>query len=186
MEQSLFLSRLASIAADSVAARLRDCSFHCKFEHTLHPLAMASTTPQDGSYNKSTLEQEGESETAQLKRLGRQRPESFTSRKQEIAFVFSIVMSQAILEYFVTGFIILIPPVVQALDIPPAAVTWPASAFSLVVSSFLLVFGRVADIYGGFPVYVVGMAWYCVWALVAGFSQNELMLVMCRALQGLG
>ena len=40
--------------------------------------------------------------------------------------------------------------------------------------------------YGGYVVYTGGLAWYVVWSLIAGFSQNELMLVFCRALQGLG
>lgn len=146
---------------------------------------MASTVRIAGNTVKDP-DVEGQSEVARLEQLGRQRPETFQSKWQEFAFVFSIVMSQALTEYFVTGFSILIPPIAEVLDIPAPAVTWPASAFSLVISCFLLVFGRVADIYGGFPVYVAGNAWYCVWALIAGFSQNELMLVVCRALQGLG
>jgi MFS family permease len=40
--------------------------------------------------------------------------------------------------------------------------------------------------YGGFPVYVSGLAWLAIWSLVAGFSTNEIMLNFCRALQGLG
>lgn len=40
--------------------------------------------------------------------------------------------------------------------------------------------------YGGYPHYVGGMAWLTVWSLIAGFSQNELMMDFCRALQGLG
>lgn len=54
------------------------------------------------------------------------------------------------------------------------------------VSSFLLPFGRLGDIYGGFPIYIAGCAWFCIWSLIAGFAQNELMLDICRALQGLG
>jgi MFS family permease len=95
-------------------------------------------------------------------------------------------MSQVLIEYFVSGFTVLIPSVVKALDIPQEAVTWPASAFSLVISSFLLPFGRLADIYGGYPVYLTGNAWYCAWALITGFSQNEITLDVCRAFQGLG
>ena len=139
---------------------------------------------------KSSLENtariEGESEAARIERLGRQRPQNLGSLWKEIGFVFSIVMSQALTEYFVSGFTILIPTVVTALDIPPAAVTWPASAFSLVVSCCLLPFGRLADMYGGFPVYIAGNVWYCVWSLITGFSQNEIMLDVCRGLQGLG
>ena len=63
---------------------------------------------------------------------------------------------------------------------------WPASAFSLVTAAFLLPFGRLADIYGAYPVYLGGLLWFAAWSLIAGFSQNELMLDFCRALQGLG
>lgn len=40
--------------------------------------------------------------------------------------------------------------------------------------------------YGGYPVYLSGLAWFSLWSLIAGFSQNNLMLDFCRALQGLG
>lgn len=127
-----------------------------------------------------------ECEQARLERLGRQRPEKLASIWKEIGFVFSITMAQVLTEYFVSGFVVLIPTVVEELNIPSSATTWPASAFSLVISSFLLPFGRLADIYGGFPVYVAGCVWCAIWALVAGFAQNELMLDFARALQGLG
>ena len=128
---------------------------------------------------------EDESEAARLERLGRQRPEGLT-RWQEIGFVFSVVMSQALSEIFINGFTILIPFAVKDLDIPPQSVTWPTSAFTVVVSGFMLPFGRLADIYGGFPVYIAGIAWLTIMALVISFSQNEIMLDFCRALQGLG
>ncbi|KAK4902241.1 hypothetical protein LTR27_001144 [Elasticomyces elasticus] len=168
---------------------------------------------------------EGESEDARIERLGRQRPEKLDSVWKEAGFVFSVAMSQLLTEYFVSGFTVIIPTVVRELNIPPASTTWPASAFSLVLGSFLLPFGRLADIckyhpvvtsslspmlaflaaigyrasyfpltrekgtclqYGGFPVYIAGCVWYCVWSLIAGFAKNELMLDFCRALQGLG
>jgi len=129
---------------------------------------------------------EGESEAARVERLGRLRPERLDSIWKEAGFVFSIAMSQVLTEYFVSGFTVIIPTVVRELDIPPAATTWPASAFSLVLGSFLLPFGRLADIFGGFHVYLGGCAWYAAWSLIAGFAQNELMLDICRALQGLG
>lgn len=39
---------------------------------------------------------------------------------------------------------------------------------------------------GGYPVYVGGMAWLTLWSIISGFSKNRLMLIFCRALQGLG
>jgi len=138
------------------------------------------------SNDQYTHDVEGEPETARIERLGRQRPEKLASIWTEIGFVFSIVMSQLLTEYFFSGFTILIPTIVQEFDIPPASTTWPANALSLVTCSFLLPFGRLADIYGGFTVYVAGATWYCLWSFIAAFSQNELMLDFCRALQGLG
>ncbi|KAI6710766.1 hypothetical protein PZA11_002671 [Diplocarpon coronariae] len=127
-----------------------------------------------------------ESPKARLERLGRQRPEVFKSIWAEIGFVFSISMSQVLTEYFVSGFTVILPTLVQDLNIPPASSTWPASAFSLVVASFLLIFGRLADMYGGLPVYVAGFAWLTLWSLIAGFSTSDIMMNFCRALQGLG
>lgn len=54
------------------------------------------------------------------------------------------------------------------------------------MACFLLPFGRIADRFGGYPVYVAGVAWLTLWSIVAGFSQNKMMMYFCRALQGLG
>ena len=40
--------------------------------------------------------------------------------------------------------------------------------------------------YGGYVVYMSGLAWFIIWSLIPGFSRTELMLDFCRALQGLG
>lgn len=85
-----------------------------------------------------------------------------------------------------SGFNVILPILVKKLDIPVASQVWPASALALVTASFLLPFGRLADMFGGYPVYLGGLAWFCLWSVIAGFSQNQLMLDFCRALQGLG
>ncbi|KAK5012914.1 hypothetical protein LTR39_003915, partial [Cryomyces antarcticus] len=127
-----------------------------------------------------------ETPEARIERLGRERPDTFRSKWAEVGFCFSVAMSQALTEYFVSGFTVVLPTVVRDLHIPAASTTWPANAFSLVVCAFLLPAGRLADMYGGYPVYVAGCVWLTIWALVADFAQNELMLDFCRALQGLG
>ena len=89
-------------------------------------------------------------------------------------------------EYFVSGFNVILPTLVTRLDIPSSSAIWPASAYSLTVASTLLFFGRLADMYGGFPIYLLGTSWLTVWSIIAGFSQNALMLDFCRGFQGLG
>ncbi|KAF5685595.1 multidrug resistance [Fusarium circinatum] len=127
-----------------------------------------------------------ESLQARIERLGRERPPIFTTRWSEIIFIFSISMSQFLTEYFVSGFTVILPTLIRELDIPQAASIWPATAFSLVIASTLLVFGRLGDMWGGYPVFMWGLVWLLIWSVVAGFSMNPLMLDLCRALQGLG
>lgn len=127
-----------------------------------------------------------ESMEARIERLGRERPPAFKSIWHEIAFGFSIYMSQVLTEYFVSGFTVILPTLITELNIPQASSVWPATAFSLVIASTLLVFGRLGDMIGGYPVYIAGLAWLAVWSLICGFSTNPLMLDFCRALQGLG
>lgn len=132
-------------------------------------------SPTRGSYSPSELE-----------RLGRERPEVFTSLWMELGFCFALLGSMFVAEYFISGFNILLPDLTEALHIPSNAQTWPASVFSLVTGAFLLPFGRLADMFGGYLVFNIGLAWFLVWSIIAGFSQNYVMLIVCRALQGFG
>lgn len=127
-----------------------------------------------------------ETEEEKIERLGRERPPSFENAWSEIGFVFSVAMSQILTEYFVSGFNILLPSLIDELSIPNASSVWPATSFSLSIASTLLVFGRFGDQYGGYIVYIAGLAWLVIWSIVAGFSQNSLMLIFCRTFQGIG
>jgi MFS family permease len=46
--------------------------------------------------------------------------------------------------------------------------------------------GRLADMYGGKIVFNAGLVWLLIWSIIAGFSKNYIMLILCRALQGFG
>lgn len=140
----------------------------------------------------------------EIERLGRQRPDVFSSTLKEVLFCSSLVISflmsvslftcpfssiscsQKWQEYFISGFNIILPDLSRALDIPPGSQTWPASVFSLVTASFLLPLGRLADMYGAYPVFNFGLVWFFAWSLIAGFSTNYQMLIAARALGGLG
>ncbi len=149
--------------------------------------AAAISTPSPHADEKNTFEAPTE-DSLQLRidRLGRERPPTFTTLWSEISFVFSITMSQFLTEYFVSGFTVILPTLIRELDIPQASSVWPATAFSLVIASTLLVFGRLGDMWGGYPIFLWGLAWLLTWSIIAGFSINPLMLDFCRALQGLG
>ncbi|OAL44521.1 MFS general substrate transporter [Pyrenochaeta sp. DS3sAY3a] len=136
--------------------------------------------------DEGSPEARGKYTPSEIERLGRERPEVFSSIWVEVGFSFALLGSMFVSEYFVSGFNILLPELTRSLDIPKKAQTWPASVFSLVTGAFLLPAGRLADMYGGYLVFNLGLAWFIVWSLIAGFSQNYVMLIVCRALQGFG
>jgi hypothetical protein len=121
-----------------------------------------------------------------IERLGRERPPGIKSLWHEIGLVFSVAMSQFLTEFFVSGFVVILPTLIKELEIPRSSSVWPATAFSLVIASTLLTFGRLGDMWGAYPVFMIGMVWFVVWSVICGFSINPLMLDFCRALQGLG
>lgn len=152
---------------------------------SVHAAAAITPSPHVGEKNKFEAPTE-ESLQVRIERLGRERSTTFTTLWSEISFVFSITMSQFLTEYFVSGFTVILPTLIRELDIPQASSVWPATAFSLVIASTLLVFGRLGDMWGGYAVFLGGLVWLLTWSIIAGLSINSLMLVFCRALQGVG
>ncbi|KAI2785967.1 hypothetical protein POX_h09732 [Penicillium oxalicum] len=120
-----------------------------------------------------------------IEKLGRTRPPSFPGRWSELGFCFSVMMSQILAEFYITGSNVLLPTLVKELEIPTSSTIWPATALSLAVTSTLLIFGRLTDMYGGYVVYNGGAIWLTVSSILCGASQSSLMLMICRALQGL-
>jgi MFS family permease len=123
---------------------------------------------------------------ATLERLGRQRPDFLSNWFTEAFFVFTIVMSMMMSEYFISGFNIVLPPVAVALNIPESSRTWPAGVTNLTTAALLQPFARLCDLYGGRLVFLLGHLWLLTWSVVCGFSQNTTMLIVCRAMQGIG
>ena len=71
----------------------------------------------------------------------------------------------------------------------PAGIAWYSAAFSLTVGTFILVMGRLGDMYGHKRLFVAGHVWLSLWSLVAGlaaYSRSVIFFDFCRAMQGLG
>ncbi|KAH8897296.1 major facilitator superfamily transporter [Thozetella sp. PMI_491] len=126
------------------------------------------------------------SERPDLEKLGRRRPAVFRNAWVEIGFCVGVLGSMVACEFLVSGFNVLLPIIINDLDIDPSNRTWPSSILTLIVGSFLLPFGRLADMYGGYIIYMVGLVWMLIWSLIGGFARTYAMVLATRALQGLG
>lgn len=167
-----------SSRASAALARSRSNADAADAERTLSNTSPTNNTTPDN--NDAALAE------TDIERLGRIRPACFPTWYAEIGFVSVVVTSMMMSEYFISGFNVILPFVAESLQITDAARTWPAAAINLATSALLLPFARMCDLYGGRVVFLAGHAWIMVWSVVSGFSANPVMLIVCRAMQGVG
>ncbi|KAJ7228121.1 major facilitator superfamily domain-containing protein [Mycena haematopus] len=81
---------------------------------------------------------------------------------------------------------VFLPVIGKDLDIPENRLQWLVSAFSLSSGCFLLLFGRLSDLYGRKLLYTIGTLFLGAMSLGCGFAQNATTIYILRGLQGLG
>jgi EmrB/QacA subfamily drug resistance transporter len=81
---------------------------------------------------------------------------------------------------------IALPSIGSALDFSQDDLSWVVNAYVLTFGGFLLLGGRLADLLGRRRVFITGLLLFAVASLAGGFAQNDIQLVIARAVQGLG
>ena len=79
-----------------------------------------------------------------------------------------------------------LPSIRTDLGFSEAGLTWVVNAYLLVFGGFLLLGGRLGDLYGARRVFVVGLAAFSLASLACGVATSQAFLVVARALQGFG
>ena len=81
---------------------------------------------------------------------------------------------------------IALPYIQDSLDISNANLPWIVTGYALAFGGFLLLGGRLADLYGRRRVFMVGLVIFAIASLLGGLAQNEGLLLAARGLQGFG
>ena len=81
--------------------------------------------------------------------------------------------------------VIILPLISRDLNIPETRQQWVVSAYALTVGSFLLLWGKLGDVYGKRLLFILGAFWFGATALGAAFSPVEICMYTMRALQGI-
>ncbi|PRX43876.1 EmrB/QacA subfamily drug resistance transporter [Prauserella shujinwangii] len=79
-----------------------------------------------------------------------------------------------------------LPAVRVALGFDQVGLQWVVTAYALAFAGFLLLGGRLADLYGRGRVFVAGLGVFAAASLVGGLATTPGTLVAARAVQGLG
>ncbi|NDZ80234.1 MFS transporter [Streptomyces sp. SID10853] len=79
-----------------------------------------------------------------------------------------------------------LPVLGKDLGMTQAGLQWAVTAFALPSGGFLLLFGRIADLFGRRRLFLTGLAVFGSASLIATFAWNQEVFLAGRALQGLG
>lgn len=79
-----------------------------------------------------------------------------------------------------------LPTIQRELGLTISGLEWIVSSYILVFAGFMLVGGRLADVFGARRVFLGGLAVFTVSSLAAGLATSGGMLIAARAVQGVG
>ncbi|OJA20772.1 hypothetical protein AZE42_12811 [Rhizopogon vesiculosus] len=79
-----------------------------------------------------------------------------------------------------------LPALDISMNMTESQSTWMFSAFQLTFASFLLISGRICDIYDPKNVFIGGIGGLGVISLCTGFVDNKVLMIICRAIIGIG
>lgn len=80
-----------------------------------------------------------------------------------------------------------LPSIQESLNFTSTAqLQWIVTAYTLLFGGFLLLGGRLADLYGRRKIFLLGILVFAAASLFAGLAQNPTQIIVFRGLQGLG
>ncbi|MEP6484021.1 MAG: DHA2 family efflux MFS transporter permease subunit [Rudaea sp.] len=79
-----------------------------------------------------------------------------------------------------------LPTIREHLKFSESTLAWVVNAYLLTSGGFLLLGGRLGDLYGHRRLFVIGIALFTAASLVCGFAGSQVTLIAARAVQGLG
>ncbi|KAI1781285.1 major facilitator superfamily-domain-containing protein [Hypoxylon cercidicola] len=111
---------------------------------------------------------------------------------REVTFIIVICLSMFTTQLGLGQVLLLLPSIGRSFNVSNAGdLSWLVAGYSLTVGTFILVSGRLGDLYGYKRMLCIGYAWFAVWTTISGLSiydkeNGYVMFVFARVLSGIG
>ena len=79
-----------------------------------------------------------------------------------------------------------LPAIHRSLGFSETGLQWILDIYALTFGGFLLLGGRIADLFGRKKIFMVGLSMFTVASFIGGIATTQMMLLVARGLQGLG
>ncbi|MFJ3936940.1 MFS transporter [Streptomyces parvus] len=111
-------------------------------------------------------------------------PPRLSGRARLVLFVLCAAQFMVALDFSVLN--VALPVLGKDLGLSSAGLQWAVTAFALPSGGFLLLFGRIADLYGRRRLFLAGLTLFGAASLLATLAWDPASFLAGRALQGLG
>ncbi|MGW6203371.1 MFS transporter [Streptomyces sp. NPDC055089] len=111
-------------------------------------------------------------------------PDRLSGRARLVLLVLCAAQFMVSLDFSVLN--VALPVLGEDLGLSRSGLQWAITAFALPSGGFLLLFGRIADLYGRRRLFLTGLVVFGAASLLATFAWNPAAFLTGRALQGLG
>ncbi|KAJ4172353.1 multidrug-resistance type transporter aminotriazole resistance [Fusarium falciforme] len=111
------------------------------------------------------------------------------SLPHEILFISTICMAQFMTQGALGNCLNLLHVIGASFSLSnPAELSWLIAGYSLTVGTFILVSGRLGDVFGYKRLFLIGFVWFALWSMIAGLAtySNHVLFVFARVFQGIG
>ena len=85
-----------------------------------------------------------------------------------------------------TAMSVALPNIENDFNVDVSSVQWVINIYALVFGVMIVTGGRLADMFGRRRLFFIGAAIFAGFSVLGGAAQNELWLIACRALMGIG
>jgi MFS family permease len=106
------------------------------------------------------------------------------SRKKQTLALLAVAQIMVILDFSIVS--IALPAIQQAFHLASADLQWVVSAYAVMFGGFLLLFGRASDLFDRKKLFIGGLGVFSLASLVGGLAPSPLLVLVARAVQGLG
>jgi EmrB/QacA subfamily drug resistance transporter len=112
-------------------------------------------------------------------------PAELSQRRKRLTLAATILGSSMA---FIDGSVvnIALPAIQQALHADAASTQWIVNAYLLLLGAMVLVGGSAADLYGRRRIFLIGIALFTAASIACGLAPDITVLIISRAVQGLG
>lgn len=111
-------------------------------------------------------------------------PPMLSGRARLVLFVLCAAQFMVALDFSVLN--VALPVLGKDLGLSTTGLQWAVTAFALPSGGFLLLFGRIADLYGRRRLFLIGLTLFGAASLLATLAWDPASFLAARALQGLG